>query len=88
MKIKTKLKNKPCLVNFAYETWNGCYCEYFGNYDEAEKNSNGYSVSLTGFLNNYYYGCNERIDYIDLKNKPTTAEVKQFIKECYRIVEA
>lgn len=88
MKIKTKLKDKPCVVFFAYETWNGCYCEYFGSYDEALKNSCGYSITLTGLLRNHYYGCTERIDEVDLKNKPTVAQVKKFIKDCYRIVEA
>lgn len=89
MKIKTKLKDKPCVVFFAYETWNGCYCETYGSYEEAKKKSHDYGVDLVGYLKSYYYGCTERIDEIEnLKSKPTIAQVKDFMKGCYKVLEA
>lgn len=84
MKIHTKIKNNV-YVFFAYETDD---CMQYGDYFTARVWDCNGTPYLTGYCYNSYYGCTERIHDMKLKAKPTISQVKKFMKDCYKVLEA
>lgn len=81
--MKTKTKFGECYVFFAYESPD-CN-EYFGNYDDAVKEWG--ETDLGGFCYSPYFGKFEPIDYLHLTERPKLSQVKEFIANCYKILE-
>ena len=76
-------------VYFAYEDYYGG--EKFGTYDDMVRegeipNLENKHGMLVGYIHSFYWGTTERIDMLKLKGKPTTDEVKNFIKNCYNVL--
>ena len=81
--MKTKTKFGECYVFFAYESPD-CN-EYFGNYDDAVKEWG--ETDLGGFCYSPYFGKFEPINYLHLTERPKLSQVKEFIANCYKILE-
>ena len=91
MDIRTKIGD--CFVFFGYESHSGekfrsfneLLGDYYDNYEVRENSPVGF---LTGCVYSPYYGCTERIDELALKGRPTIAEVKNFMKSCFAIMNS
>lgn len=91
MKARTKYRNGEN----AYEVY-FCYEDYYGgnlfrNYDDMMRegdvpNEEGTGY-LVGWLHSFYWGSYERIDMLELKGRPTVAQVRKFIIDCKNIIK-
>ena len=92
MKIKRQFRNEENRfeVYFCYEDYYGG--TKFGSYEEMMSEGempnleNRYGT-LVGFLHSHYWGTTERIDIMNLRGKPTISEIKEFIINCYRVLD-
>lgn len=91
MKARTYFQNgsNRFEVFFVYED---CYGgDWFTSYDTMQKNGNLPNIEtkygyLVGFLRSFYYGVTERIDDLELLERPTTSQIKAFMKSCFDCV--
>ena len=76
MKARTKTKNG--YIWFGYEDY---YGERFGSYDEAIKEGEG-SLYLVGYFRSDYWDGSEPIDELQLNERPSIGQVKEFMQDC------
>ena len=84
MKARTKVKGG--YVFFTYEVND---LESHGSWKKAvkarDKYPNGFII-LTGWVYSDWFGASERIDELELKDKPSTEQVKRFMRSCYNVI--
>lgn len=77
-------------VYFTYEDYYGG--ETFRSFSKMQKdgevpNMESKCGTLVGWLYSHYWGTLERIDIMELRRKPTRAEIRQFIRDCNNCVK-